>query len=123
MEAKLPHVAMEVLAKGDASTVVRLVGYRMPLLLLHPDAVAELKRTTEAAALRAQAGGGNLADAVQDFLRCLSALTAQFETEAMRFGDYINDRGKENAEAATQELEAEMLVVKQLGSNSAGAGT
>jgi hypothetical protein len=95
----------------------------MPLLLLHPDALAELKRVTEAAAARAQAAGGKLADAVQDFLGQLSALTAQFEVEATHFSEYIVNQSTQDAEAATQELEAEMLVIKQLGADGASAGT
>jgi hypothetical protein len=120
MEPKVPRVAIEVLAKGQGATVVRLAGYRMPLLLLHPDALADLKRVTEAAALRARNGDSGLADAIQDFLKRLNVVTSEFDSEAQKFSEYMDARGKADADDALREFDAEMLVLKQLGPNDAG---
>jgi hypothetical protein len=120
MEPKVPQIAFEVLAKAEGATVVRLAGYRMPLLLLHPGTLAELKRTTEAAALRAKNGGSTLADAIQDFLTRLNSLASEFNAEAQKFSEYLDVKSKVDANDALRELETEMLAVKTLGGSDVG---
>jgi hypothetical protein len=116
MEAHLPHVSVEVVTKEKSTTVIRLAGHRMPLLLLHPEAIADLKRVSEAAVLRAKANSeAKLADAISAFLESLNAVTANFDAEAARYSEYLDSKGRENAAAAIQELESEFKAVRQLG--------
>ena len=119
MDTPLRHIGVDVLSHKEGSTIIRLSGYRMPLLVLHPEALAELKAVGEAVALRVQAGD-NAADAIRDLVATLRALTSDFDIEASKVSEYFDQKGKTDPRDALQELDAEMLALKQLGNKSAG---
>jgi hypothetical protein len=47
-------------------------------------------------------------------------VTSEFDSEAQKFSEYMDARGKADADDALREFDAEMLVLKQLGPNDAG---
>jgi len=109
-----PQVTLEVLARGEGHAVARLAGNKMPVLVLRPDAIAELRRLFEAAAVRVRTlPGSRTSDAIAAFVRTFEVLLSRYDTEAKAYGAVISQRT--DYDAVRQEFEREMTALNQLG--------
>ena len=112
-----PQVTLEVLARGEGHSVARLAGNKMPVLVLRPDAIAELRRLFAAAALRIRAlQDSRTSDAIGEFVRTFEGLLSRYDIEAKTYGAVISERT--DHDAVRQELELEMRALDQLGEPS-----
>jgi hypothetical protein len=112
-----PKVTLEVLALGEGHAVARVAGNKMPVLVLCPTAIAELRRLFEAAATRARAlPDSKIADAVAEFVRTFEGVVSQYDAEAKSFGsDIVNITDRD---AAARQFELELKALNQLGEPS-----
>jgi hypothetical protein len=109
-----PQVTLEVLARGKGHSVARLAGNHMPVLILRPDAIADLRRLFEAATLRIRAlPDSQPSDAIGEFVRTFEGFLSQHDTEAKAYGTVLSDRT--DHDAVRREFELEMSALNQLG--------
>lgn len=112
-----PQVTLEVLVRGDGHSVARLAGNKMPVLVLCPDAIAELRRLFEAAAARVRVlPDSQTSDAVAEFVRTFEGMLSQYETEAKTYGAVMS--GRADHDAVMREFELELKALNQLGEPS-----
>jgi hypothetical protein len=112
-----PEVTLEVLARGEGHSVARLAGNKMPVLVLRPDAIAELRRLFEAAVLRVRAlQESQTSDAITEFARRFEDLFSRYDTEAKAVGAVMSERT--DHDAVLREFEREMNALNQLGEPS-----
>jgi hypothetical protein len=115
--ATQPQIILEVLAHGEGHSVARVAGNKMPILILCPTAIAELRRVVEAAATRAGAIPNlQIADAFAELVRTFEGMLSNFQTESNSFGRVLLDNP--DRDEAARDYESELKALIQLGESS-----